>query len=209
MFGQWLDRVLNGCSNIYRWEGKQKLIRKNDSEHTFGVSVIADGLARLEQEKFGNIVDVTSVLRKSIFHDVLEIETGDIISGVKKQTPAMKKALDEVELKLYKENLEPIIPKNWRNDYSGYLLNPKDNKKTIEGKIVAVADNIDALNECIQEVKLGNSTFKPYLEEIANAILDIDLDSGRYFIKYSLQDFGLPVDMYGKRVIDFINTYEI
>lgn len=56
---------------------------------------------------------------------------------------------------------------------------------------------------------MGNSTFKPYLEEIANAILDIDLESGRYFIKYALQDFGIPLEAYGERVVEFVNTYKL
>ena len=122
----------------------------------------------------------------------------------------MKKALEEVEYKLYKANMEPIIPESWREDYSGYILNPKDNKKTIEGRIVALADNIDALNECIQEVHVfGNNSFKPYLETIANDILDIDLQSAKYFVKYSLQDFGLPIEDYGNRVATFVKEYDI
>ena len=59
------------------------------------------------------------------------------------------------------------------------------------------------------EVKLGNKTFIPKLQEIANCILDIDLDSGRYFLKYSLQEFELPMDMYGERVLNFINNYNL
>lgn len=47
-----------------------------------------------------------------------------------------------------------MIPESWRDDYKSYILDPKQGKKTIEGKIIAVADNIDALNEVIQEVYL-------------------------------------------------------
>lgn len=209
MFGKWLNTVLNGLKNIHRWEGKQKIGIYDDSSHSFNVALISEGLARIEKEKFNNEVDELLVLRKALFHDVNEVCTGDIISTVKKKTPAMKKALEEVEYKLYKESMEPIIPEEWRNDYENYLLNPKDGYNTIEGRIIGVADNIDALNEAIQEVKLGNKTFIPKLEEIANSILDIDLDSGKHFIKYSLQEFELPMDMYGERVLDFLNTYDI
>lgn len=205
MFGQWLDKILNGCSNIYRWEGRQRLMKKNDSEHSFGVALIAEGLSRIEREKFNNEVDELKVLRASLLHDCAEVCMGDIISTVKKQTPAMRKALEEVELKLYKEKLEPLIPESWRPDYERFVLNPKENKTTIEGRIVAVADNIDALNECIQEVKLGNSTFKPYLENIVDAILDIELESGKYFIKNCLEDFGLPISEYGERAVKLVN----
>ena len=208
MFGNWLNTLLNGCANIYRWEGRRRLIMRNDSEHSFGVAVVADCLCRIEIELFNNKVDELKVLRTSLLHDGNEVCMGDIISTVKKQTPAMKKALEEVEFKLYEEKLEPIIPKSWRNDFKGYLLNPKENKETIEGKIVAAADNIDALNECIQEVRLGNRTFEPYLMDISNEILDIDLESARYFMKNCLLDFGLPMDSYGERVTKFLKTGE-
>ena len=149
------------------------------------------------------------MLQRALMHDTSEILIGDIKSGVKKKTVAMKNALEEIEQQLYEEELEPMIPESWREEYKSYILDPKQGKKTIEGKIIAVADNIDALNEVIQEVKLGNNTFKPYLEIIANDILNIDLDSGRHFIKYCLEDFELPIEMYGERVVNFINTYDI
>lgn len=208
MFGHWINKVINGASNIYRWQGKEKIKQRNDAEHMWSVAIIAEGLARIEKDNFNNDVNVEEVLKKAIFHDCLETETGDISSGVKRKTESMKKALEEVEKIYYEENLCKLIPKKWRDDYSGYLLNPKDNLKTIEGKIIAVADSIDALNECIKEVKLGNNSFKPYLETITKDILSINLDSGKYFIKYCLIDFDLPISEYGQEVRRFINVYE-
>lgn len=208
MFGHWLNKVINGASCINRWQGRRKLIQRNDAEHMWSVSIIAEGLARIEKEKFGNDVDIALLLKKAIFHDCLEVETGDIASGVKRKTKEMKEAIDGVEMAYYKEDLEKLIPAKWREDYSNLLLNPKDNLQTIEGKIIAVADNIDALIECIQEVKLGNITFKPYLREIAKSILDIDLESGKYFLKYSLIDFDLPLNEYGEEIKRFVRTYE-
>lgn len=208
MFGHWLNKVINGASCIDRWQGRRKLIQRNDAEHMWSVSVISEGLARIEKEKFGNNVDMELLLKKAIFHDCLEVETGDIASGVKRKTKEMKQAVNGVEMAYYKEDLEKLIPAKWREDYSKLLLNPKDNLETIEGRIIAVADSIDALIECIQEVKLGNATFKPYLREIAKSILDIDLESGKYFIKYSLIDFDLPLNDYGEEIKRFVRTYE-
>lgn len=208
MFGHWLNKIINGASCINRWQGIRKLIPRNDAEHMWSVAVIAEGLGRIEVEKFNHEVDFALLLRKAIFHDCLEVETGDISSRVKRKTKAMKKAINDVEVAYYKDDLEKLIPNKWRCDYKNFLLNPKDELKTIEGRIIAVADNIDALNECIQEIKIGNITFKPYLEDIAKAILNIDLDSGKYFLKYSLIDFNLPLDFYGKEVSNFINNFE-
>ena len=195
--------------NIRRWEGKQKILMVNDSEHSFNVALISEALCRIEIEVYGQEIQVLEVIKRALMHDISEILVGDIKSGVKKKTAAMKNALEEIEHQLYEEELEPMIPESWRRDYKSYILDPKQGKKTIEGKIIAVADNIDALNEVIQEVKLGNNTFKPYLEIIANDILNIDLDAGKHFIKYCLADFELPIEMYGEKVVEFVSTYEI
>lgn len=208
MFGHWLDKILKGAANIQRWQGRVTICKNNDSGHMWAVSVIADGLARWEMEKFNNTVNVELLLKKCIFHDCLEVETGDILSGVKRKTKAMSDAIENVEEILYEERIKDIIPPTWREEYKGYLLDPKDGKKTIEGKIVALADNISALYECIQEVKLGNKSFEPYLSEIARDILSIDLESGKYFIKHALCDFGLPIEAYGEEVVEFVNSYD-
>ena len=206
MFGEWLSRMLVSVPTINRWQGEVMIRDANpDSTHMWAVAVIAEGLSRIEEEKFGNKVDIALLLRKCIFHDCLESFTGDIRSDVKKKSDDMKRVLEEVEEIIYKEKVESLIPESWRSDYKNYLLNPKDNKQTLEGKILAVADNIAALNECILEVKLGNNTFLPYLEVIANDILDVELESGKYFIKNCLVDLGLPKEQYGARVIEFLS----
>lgn len=210
MYGKWLNKVINKVPNIQRWQDKTTILRKNcDGVHSWQVCVIADALCKMEQEKFGNKVDEAILLKKCIFHDCLEMETGDILSPVKRTSDEMKKALVSMESLLYKERIEEIIPSSWREEYEGYLLNPKDNKETIEGKILAVADNIGALNECIQEVRMGNSDFKPYLSQIANEILKIDLESGKHFLKYALVDFGLPLEEYGIDIVNFVNSTEV
>lgn len=133
----------------------------------------------MEKEIYNHEVNALEVLQRALMHDTSEILIGDIKSGVKKKTVAMKNALEEIEHQLYEEELEPMIPESWRKDYKSYILDPKQGKKTIEGKI------------------------------IANDILNIDLDSGKHFIKYCLEDFELPIEMYGERVVNFIDTYEI
>ena len=59
------------------------------------------------------------------------------------------------------------------------------------------------------EVRKGNTDFKPYLSEIANDILKIDLESGRHFLRYALIDFGLPLEEYGIDIVNFVNSTEV
>lgn len=213
MFGSWLNKVVNGAKNINRWQGKTRLVNSNDAEHMWSVAIISEGLARIQEEKFGDKIDIALLLRKAIFHDCIEVETGDILSTIKKKTPAMKKALEEVEKICFEDDLQKLIPKSWRKDYKEYILNPKDNNngkgcETIEGKILAAADNIDALNEVIKEVKLGNKSFEIYLPILAETLIDLNLECSNYFLKYSLVDFDLPLSRYGSKLVDFVKKYE-
>ena len=208
MFGHWLNKVINGIPKIYRWSGKTLVAnpRRNDAEHMWSVAVICDGLARIQSMYFGSEIDMGILFQKAVFHDVSEVETGDILSGVKRRTSTMIKGVKDMEMATYETLLKPIIPPKWRSDYKKLLLNPKDG--TIEGDILAVADSIDALNECIQEVRFGNPDFKTALSEIAESILDINIGCGHYFIKYCLIDFGLPINCYGEKIEHFYKTYE-
>lgn len=208
MIGSFLNKVLNKASNIYRWEGMDRIKRTSDSEHMWNTTIIVDFLGRIQEDKFGYKIDYLKLLRKSLYHDVIEVETGDILSGVKRTIPEMTDCLGQIEEIKFKQNIGPLIPRKYREELKEYILNPKDNLKSIEGKILAVADKIDALRECITEVKKGNSNFLPYLQSETESILNLNVECGLYFIKYSLVDFGISLENYGQKVKNFIETYE-
>lgn len=72
MYGKWLNSTINGMRNIRRWEGKQKILMVNDSEHSYNVTIVSEALCRVEMEVFKNEVDVLEVLRRALFHDTLD-----------------------------------------------------------------------------------------------------------------------------------------
>lgn len=208
MIGTFLNKTLTGASNIYRWEGMDRIKKTSDSEHMWNVTIIVDLLARIQEDKFGYKINYLSLLRRALYHDVIEVETGDILSSTKKTTPEMKEYLNKIEEIKFDNNIRPLIPTKYRDELREYMLNPKDNLESIEGKILAVADKVDSLRECIAEVKRGNSNFLPYLSKEAEAIINLNVECGLYFIKYSLVDFGISIDKYGDTVKRFIETYE-
>lgn len=154
------------------------------------------------------VVDMGDLLQRAINHDMLEMATGDIISNTKRRTPEMKQAIDSMEELVWHEELVKDIPNSWRESFKKYILEPKDD--TIEGKIIVAADLIDALLESVEEIKLGNDEqFGLILQEISHALIKIELESVRYFLKYALQDFGLDISKhYGVRLAGFIRGLE-
>jgi 5'-deoxynucleotidase YfbR-like HD superfamily hydrolase len=170
------------------------------------VSVIALGLARWEINKFNNNVDYEILCHATILHDTAEPLTGDILSGIKRYNDDMHRAVKVVEEGIYTDKLEKTIPRSWRQDYRKYILDGKS--LGIEGKILEAADTIDALFECVEELQLGNERFKMKVLEVCSLLVKTELQSVKYFLKYSLQDLGLPLDTYGTEMLSFIDSLE-
>lgn len=192
---------------LTRYQNKFRFKQRSVAEHMWSVAKIAQGLAIWEERKFLHEVDMGLLLQRAINHDVIENATGDIIATTKKRTQDMKKALDEIERIAYEEEIQQDLPKSWRDRFREYILNPKADD--IEGKIIGAADIIDTILEAVEEIKLGNSEFEPILVEVSELLMEIDLDSVRYFLRYALLDFGLDIKQYyGENVFEYVSKLE-
>ena len=177
-------------NNIGRWANEFLHQRSSVAEHSFAVAQIAQLLGIIE-EAHGNTVDWKSLYRKSLNHDLSESIVGDVISTTKNSSKEVKKALSIVEEALVNEKLLDGLEEPYRQVYKEIIFDGKDD--SLEGKILIVADNLDALIECVQEVRLHNRD--PFLEKykyILDKIRQIDIYSSRYFIDnilpYIIQD---------------------
>ncbi len=167
-------------NNIGRWANEFLHQRSSVAEHSFSVAQIAQLLGIIE-ENHGTAINWQKLYRKALNHDIPESVMGDVISTTKNSTEEVKKALSIVEETLVDENILRDIEEPFKSIYKEIIFDGKD--KTTEGKILSAADNIDALIECIQEVKLCNHV--PFLEKycyILGKIKKIDLYSSAYFV---------------------------
>jgi len=111
--------------------------------------------------------------------------TFDVISTTKNSNAEVKKALSLVEETLVEENLLNSVHEPYKSIYREIIFDGKDD--SVEGLILTAADNIDALIECIQEIKLSN--YEPFLEKyiyILDKIKSIELYSAGCFVQYIL-----------------------
>lgn len=190
-----------------RYQNQFMFKKRSVADHTWSVAIIAQGLAMWEMKKFGNTIDMNTLLLKCITHDYIEHISGDINGPIKNSTPTMRKAVDDMELKSF-NSIAGEIPKIFREDLSNYILYAKDD--TIEGKILKAADKIDTILEAAEEIKLNNTEyFLNVLVDSTEYLIGIDLNSVRYFMKFALNDFGLDVKTYyGKKVYNYIKDIE-
>lgn len=168
-------------NNIGRWANEFLHQRSSVAEHSFAVAQTAQLLGLLEETN-GAKIDWQKLYRKALNHDIPESVVGDVISTTKNSNEEVKKALHMVEKSLVEEKLLSGIAEPFYSRYKEIIFDGKDD--SLEGKILSAADNIDALIECIQEVKLANK--EPFLEKyyyIMEKINQIDIYSSRYFVE--------------------------
>ena len=167
-------------NNIGRWANEFLHQRASVAEHTFLVTQLAQLLGFIEEEN-GNSVNWKVLYRKALNHDLPEAVMGDVISTTKNINKDVKEILDGVERKLVEDELLASIEPHYRELYREAIFDGKDG--SLEGMILSAADNIDALLECVLEIKLANKD--PFLAKyytILDKILAIDTVSSKYFI---------------------------
>jgi Predicted hydrolases of HD superfamily len=163
-----------------RWATDFMHQRTTVSEHSFFVAQVGQMLALIEEEN-GNKVNWESLFKKLLNHDVVEAMTGDIISTVKHKNMQMRDMLNTLEREVAEENLLDNMDEPYKSIYRDILFDGKD--ETVEGRILKCADHIDAIMECIGEVKLNNRfPFVSKYFSILEKLKESDLVSAMYFI---------------------------
>jgi putative hydrolase of HD superfamily len=184
-------------NNMGRWATEFMHQRTTVSEHSFLVAQIGQMLALIEEEN-GGTVDWGRMFRKLINHDVIESITGDILSTTKYKSPELSAALGIIEKELAEEIFFAEMEQPYRTLYRELLFDGKDDSR--EGQILRAADNIDALMECIFEVKLNN--IRPFEEKyhmILKKLKQSGLVSVQYFIANVLPGLVADCDRLAKK----------
>jgi putative hydrolase of HD superfamily len=169
-----------------RWSTEFMHLRTTVSEHSFFVAQIGQMLALIEEENC-QVIHWERLFKKLINHDVVEAITGDIISTVKHKNEEMREMVSLIEKEVAEETLIVSMEEPYKSIYRKLLFDGKDD--SLEGNILRCADNIDALMECIGEIKLHN--YHPFTEKyqaILTRLEESDLVSVRYFVNVILRE---------------------
>lgn len=128
---------------ITRYDTIPRIKDENVCEHSFLVSAII--LKLHDMYKF----DLGKALQISTAHDILEAETGDVGHFVKRNHKQLHIELKKAEKKDLKKY--PIRVQEGIIEY--------DKNKSIESKIVHLADSIQVMQYANNEIKLGNNWY--------------------------------------------------
>ena len=179
--------MLSRMRYVKRWSLLKNSEDENLESHSFEVAVIAHALATIKNEKFGGQVDADRAAVLGLFHDCLEIITGDAPTPVKYFDPEMKEMYTKLEEKASEEMLEKIEDTDIRERYSE-IISPNSASETLSEEdkemksIVKAADDISALIKCLRERHNGNNDFEKAYERLYDKIKNNDSEEVKYFI---------------------------
>lgn len=154
-----------------RWNQHPRTVQTTVSGHTFFVT-FTSYLIALEMKE----IDMLNVLERSIFHDVPEALTGDIISPTKRRVEGFESVVEEVESRMVNEMLLPLLPSEIADHYSPLMLKPFEGG--IEGKVARASDLMGSLVECKMEIVNGMQIdfFRRSYESLKQQIRSMNLE---------------------------------
>lgn len=158
---------------ILRWHARQTQRQETLAEHHYFVLhdslVILDALRHYKiLEKLGiDQPDELHVLLMAHFHDMTELESGDVSGAAKRDFPALKRAVDQVERKIAETMLFRDLPDDMAKRYRELACQMATQEyRTLEQQIVKYADKLEALLFAETEVKIGNTLMVEVVQQV-------------------------------------------
>lgn len=174
---------------VRRWKGNFNVIQDNDATHTFRATALSIFNGLLEQEKYGKKnIDMFMLAGKTLFHDLVEEATGDVLGPVKHSNSAIKEAFENYE-KAAAEAMIEKLPAFLHDDIREMMVECKND--TYEGLMVDISDKVDALIKANLEMKNNpneySDTYYRQLEKIQHSY---ETESVIFFLAYILHDLS-------------------
>ena len=140
---------------LLRWNIYPRSLQETCASHIAQVSLLS--LYLVEQLKNKIKLDELKIYKMSITHDLAEAPTAiDVVHKIKMDYPDIKAMIEKIEL----VEMEKLMGKEYKD-----LLNEFNECKTIESVIVQICDILSCKVYCINELNMGNLSFKlPLIE---------------------------------------------
>lgn len=158
---------------IIRWHARQTQRQESLAEHHY--YVVHDALVILDALRHYRILekleieppDELHILLMAHFHDMTELESGDVSGAAKRDFPALKRAVDQVERKIAETTLFRDLPDEMAERYRELACQMAHREyRTLEQQIVKYADKLEALLFAETEMKIGNTLMADVVQQV-------------------------------------------
>ena len=161
-----LFETYSRMTNTVRYSTHSKIVSENVATHSFFVTYIAMILSDFISDR---PVNRERVLRMALIHDIEESLTGDIIYNIKHHNEDFSDAVEKLNVTIIREIYSG-------NDFYLSIWDEYKECKTVEAKIVEIADRLSSLLYIYSEAKLGNKTVSHMYGKNLDLIMKEDIE---------------------------------
>ncbi|QFR38729.1 HD domain-containing protein [Candidatus Gracilibacteria bacterium 28_42_T64] len=172
-------------SHSLRWNQEKRMFPVSVMSHLVIITFISYVLGKIENDNGGNY-NILELMLKSIYHDIPEAITGDIITPTKKSVSGFEEVLERVEIKMMDDYLFYYVEDDYKELVSDYMLQPFEGD---HGVLSKKADILSALFEAKVEVNNGATNFYDIYRKIKKKVNSFDSVSVDYFVRDALDSF--------------------
>ncbi|OGY26942.1 MAG: hypothetical protein A2Z11_02695 [Candidatus Woykebacteria bacterium RBG_16_43_9] len=166
------EHLLNrDLAHVIRFNNRPQHFPESVAEHSFYVTYITLIICSLLQKKKIK-VDAKRALSMALVHDAEEAFSGDILNPFKHFNEKVYKAIRDVNRQMVGEMFADL-PKDLSRQLV-QLWNSENASKSIEAEIVKVADKLQLISKCFEEIQAGNTYFEEILKEQLRVLKKLD-----------------------------------
>lgn len=177
-------------SHSMRWSWQTRIFPISVMSHLVIITYIAYVIWMIENNNWNNY-SIEELLLRTIYHDIPEAITGDIITPTKKSVDWFVEVLEKVEIKMMDDYMFSYVDNDYRSNVFEYMLNPFDWEIW---KIAKHADIYSALLESKIERNYWWKNFSQIYRNIKKILNKIDTSSMDYMLKHVIDNFDEKID---------------
>jgi 5'-deoxynucleotidase YfbR-like HD superfamily hydrolase len=167
------EHILNrDLAHVVRFNNRPQHFPESVAEHSFYVAYITLILCSLLDKRRVKI-DRQKALAMSLIHDAEEAFSGDILNPFKHFNEKVYRAIRDVNREMVGEIFTQLPPDLKKEIIS--LWNSENAGQSTEAQIVKVADKLQLLSKCFEEITAGNSYFEEIYKEQLSLLKKLNL----------------------------------
>lgn len=149
-------------AHVTRFSTCNVMHKESVAEHCYFVTLYAMMLADWAVDVQCLHIEVSTVLRRAVLHDLDEARTGDFYRPFKYSSANLTAALKEGAIQAFLDVASETVGDQYGGYYGMYWAGAKDDSN--EGCIVALADFLSALSYMMREAQVANFTMREHWE---------------------------------------------
>jgi 5'-deoxynucleotidase len=176
---------------IQRWNLMRSALPENVAEHSYDVALLTHALCTIRRDVYGTEMDTGRAVVLALFHDVVEVITGDIPSPVKHHDAAIQQNLRAME-SLAGEQLLSMVPDELLPAYRPLVRAAESDRDLLS--MVKAADKLSAYLKCASEIAAGNREFAVAKRQLERIVRDFHSPEVDYFLEHFAPSFDQTLD---------------